>query len=97
MLMHNLIEYIDNFSKTSGSLWQYSKDIPAVNSDGDNFEFDEANATDSFNRQVVNLRKAFANYLSTDIMLSETQLPKMVESGGFVGIILGSLQKTELP
>ena len=26
-----------------------------------------------FNRQVSNLRKAFANYLSTDIKLSKTQ------------------------
>ena len=30
MLMYNLIEYSDNYSKTSGSLWQYCKDIPAV-------------------------------------------------------------------
>ena len=29
------------------------------------------------NRQVANLRKAFANYLSTDIELSKTQLSKM--------------------
>ena len=26
MLMYNLIEYSDNYSKTSGSLWQYYKD-----------------------------------------------------------------------
>ena len=26
------------------------------------------------NRQITNLRKAFANYLSTDIKLSKTQL-----------------------
>ena len=30
MPMYNLIEYSDNYSKTSGSLWQYRKDIPAV-------------------------------------------------------------------
>ena len=30
MRMYNLIEYSDNYSKTSGSLWQYCKDIPAV-------------------------------------------------------------------
>ena len=31
MSMYNLIEYSDNYSKTSGSLWQYCKDdIPAV-------------------------------------------------------------------
>ena len=29
-------------------------------------------------RQVANLRKAFANYLSTDIKLSKTQLYKMI-------------------
>ena len=27
MPMYNLIEYRDNYSKTSGSLWQYHKDI----------------------------------------------------------------------
>ena len=30
MPMYNLIEYSDNFAKTSGSLWQYCKYIPAV-------------------------------------------------------------------
>ena len=30
------------------------------------------------NRQVANLRKAFANYLSTDTKLSKPQLSKMV-------------------
>ena len=47
--MYNLIEYSDNYSKTSGSLWQYYKDIPAVDDDGDIEDFDGANATDSFN------------------------------------------------
>ena len=28
MPMHNLIEYSDNYSKTSGHLWQYYKDDP---------------------------------------------------------------------
>ena len=37
------------------------------------------------NRQVSNFRKAFANYLSTDIKLSKTQLSKMIQSGGFLG------------
>ena len=26
--MHNLIEYSENYSKTSGSLWQYYRDDP---------------------------------------------------------------------
>ena len=46
--MYNLIEYSDNYSKTSGSLWQYYKDIPAVDDNGDIEDFDGANATDSF-------------------------------------------------
>ena len=31
MPMYNLIEYSDNYSKTSGSLWQYHKDDPNDN------------------------------------------------------------------
>ena len=51
----------------------------------------------STNRQVENLCKAFANYLSTDVKLSKTQLSKMIQSGRFLGRILGSLLKTGLP
>ena len=49
MPMYNLIEYSDNYSKTSGSLWQYCKEIPAVNNAGNIVDFNGANATDSFN------------------------------------------------
>ena len=49
------------------------------------------------NRQVANLWKAFANYLSTDIKLSNTQLSKMIQSRGFLGRLLGPLLKTGLP
>ena len=47
--MYNVIEYSDNCSKTSRSLWQYSKEIPAVNNDGNIVNFNGANAPDSFN------------------------------------------------
>ena len=49
------------------------------------------------NRQVSNFRKAFANYLSTDIKLSKTQLSKMIQSGDFLGRFLGPLLKAGLP
>ena len=49
------------------------------------------------NRQVANLRNAFANYLSTDIKLSKTQLSKMMQAGGFLGKLFVSLLKTGLP
>ena len=49
------------------------------------------------NRQVSNLRKAFAKNTSTDIKLPKTQLSKMIQSGGFLGRLLGPLLKTGLP
>ena len=49
MPIYNLIEHSDNYSKTSGSLWQYCKEIPAVNNAGNIVESNGANATDSFN------------------------------------------------
>ena len=49
------------------------------------------------NRKVANLCKTFANYLSTDIKLSKTQLSKMIKLGGFLGRLLGPLLKTGLP
>ena len=48
------------------------------------------------NIQVSKLHKAFANYFSADIKLSKTQLSKMIQSGGFVGRLLGPLLKTGL-
>ena len=49
------------------------------------------------NRQVANLRKVFVDKSSTDIKLSNTQISKMIQSGGFLGRILGPLLKTGLP
>ena len=49
MPMYNLIEYSYNYSKTSGGLWQYCKEIPAINDVGNIVDFNGANATDSFN------------------------------------------------
>ena len=49
------------------------------------------------NKQVASLRKAFANHLSTDIKPSKTQLSKMIQSGGFLGKLLGPLLRTGLP
>ena len=52
MPIYNLIEYSDNCSKSSGILWQYSRDAPAVNGDGTTTDFTEANVTDLFNHRV---------------------------------------------
>ena len=51
MPMYNLIEYRDNYAKTSGCLWQYCKDIPAINNNNI-IIFTENNLIDSFNFKV---------------------------------------------
>ena len=48
MPMYNLIEYSDNYAKTTGSLWQYCKDIPVRNNNNDITEFTLVNTTDLF-------------------------------------------------
>ena len=47
-MLNTLIQLCNNYSKISGSLWQYSKEIPAVEHAGDIVDFNGANATDSF-------------------------------------------------
>ena len=48
-------------------------------------------------RQVSSICKAFANNSSVDIKFSKTLLSKMIQSGGFLGKLLGPLVKTGLP
>ena len=60
---------------------------------------DEINLPDKLlltNRQVANLCKAFAKHISADIKLSKTQLSKMIQSGGFLGRLLGPLLRAGL-
>ena len=52
MPMYNLIEYSDNYAKTTRSLWQYCKDIPALNANDEIIAFNKNNTTDSFNFKV---------------------------------------------
>ena len=49
------------------------------------------------NRQVSSIRKAFANNSFVDIKFSKAQLSKMIQSGGFLGKLLGPLLKAGLP
>ena len=49
------------------------------------------------NREVLNIRNAFANNSSADVKFSKTQLSKMVQLGGFLGKLLGPLFNTGLP
>ena len=49
------------------------------------------------NKQVVDLHKALANYLATDVKLSKTHLSNMAQFGRLFGRLLGLLLKTRLP
>ena len=55
MPMYNLAEYSDNYSKTSGRLWHYCKEISAVDDDGDIVDFDSTNETDllTFKTKII--------------------------------------------
>ena len=49
------------------------------------------------NMQVSNLRKPFTEKSSTDIKLSKTRISKIIQSGGFLGRLLGPLLKKGSP
>ena len=48
-------------------------------------------------RKVSSILKPFANNSSVDIKFSKAQLSKMIQSGGFLGKLLGPLLKIGLP
>ena len=42
-------------------------------------------------RKKKKLRNAFKNNISTDLTLSKAQIPKIIQSGGFLGSLLSKL------
>ena len=48
-------------------------------------------------REISSIRKAFSNNSLANIKFSKTQLSKMIQSGEFLGKLLGPLLKTGLP
>ena len=52
-------------------------------------------------RQKTKLRNAFNNNMSADLKLSKAQISKIIQSGGFLGLLLsnlaGQLMKIEVP
>ena len=72
MPMYNLIEYSDNYSKTSGNLWQYYKDEPNDNiADSESFKYkvqitgktpDDGNTKDV---EIIVPLKYFSNFWRT--------------------------------
>ena len=48
-------------------------------------------------RQKTKLRNSFNNNISTGLKLSKAQISKIIQSGSFLGRLLGPLLKTGLP
>ena len=48
-------------------------------------------------RQKTKIRNSFNSNMSTDLKLSKTRIFKIIQSGGFLGRLLGSLPKNGLP
>ena len=60
MPMYNLSEYSDNYSDTSGSLWQFKRDESSVNNDGNPDNVSTANSTS------LKYKSSFFKSLTTD-------------------------------
>ena len=70
MLMYNLIEYSDNYSKTSGSLWQYYRYEPALTNAGLIANFHAANNSASFKfKQKITSKTADGGTKNVKIMV----------------------------
>ena len=48
-------------------------------------------------RQITKIRNNIESNLQTDIKLSKAQISKIIQSGGFLGKLLGPVLKTGLP
>ena len=79
--MYNLIECSDNYSKASGSLWQYCKDIAAINNNNAIVDFVENNLADSFNFKVTMTAQTGDNGTkNVEIMVPLIYLSKFLEN-----------------
>ena len=71
MPMYNLIEWSGNYSKISGSLWQYYKDVPSNTlTDSKSFKFKfkitgNTNAEDTKNAEIRSPLKYLSNFWRT--------------------------------
>ena len=73
MPMYNLIECSDKYAKTSGSLWQYHKDIPndnIANSKSLKFKARKTGRTSAKNVEIVLPLKYLSNFWRTLEMIN---------------------------
>ena len=61
MAMYNLIEYSDNYSKTSGSLYQFCGDEPnSVITESESFKFKSKFLDNTNNKGIINAKSSYA-------------------------------------
>ena len=99
-----MVEYTKTNVRLSGSQLKKLKDAVSNNTgttvrislkmfNGNNLRHELLLTT----RQKTKIRNAFNNNTSTNIKLSKAQINKIIQSGGFLGTLLGPLLKTGLP
>ena len=64
MPVYNLVEYSYNYSKASGSLWQYYRDKPAFNNAGNVVDF--TNDDNNNNSNPFELKQKITGQTSND-------------------------------
>ena len=71
MTMYNLIEYSDVYSKISGSLWQYYRDVPALNTNAEIIDFSaHDNNSNSFKfKQQITGQTGYGDTKDVEIMV----------------------------
>ena len=67
MPMYNLIEYSDNYTKTTGSLWQYCKDIPVRNNNNNNNNKNNNNKNNNNNNNNNNNDNQVINFTANNL------------------------------
>ena len=69
MPVYNLIEYSDNYSKTSGSLWKCYRDEPSVNDDIVINNFTGNNAWFKFKQKITKQELTVVQIENNNVMI----------------------------
>ena len=79
--MYNLVEYGDAYSKTSGSLWQYCRDEPALDANNNisDFPADNNNSTSFKFKQKITGQTGNVGENDVEIMVPLKYLSNLME------------------
>ena len=69
MLMYNLLEYSDNYSMTSSSLWNYCRDKLNVHTDENNYNSETAGRSFEYKTNIIGRAPISNNLLDTKVVV----------------------------